>query len=253
MSKLNASQYDAIVFSPHLDDAVLSCGGLLAQFQNQRKKVLVVTLFTRGQELTSKSRDLQTFLKQSGVDDTEKLFLKRRREDRRAAQLLHFDFFHFNFIDALWRTAGETPLYPTFRDIFAGAISPHDQPMIEQLTAACTSLAQLNQLSVSLYAPLAIGNHVDHRLTFQIIQIVGQQLKRKVIYYEDIPYRNRVGAREKRLGELTTQFPFSLFHLSSTEATQKKEACALYATQMSLLKKDGLSTLDYRREGFFGP
>lgn len=251
MSKLNAAQYDALFFSPHLDDAVLSCGGLLARLKTQKKKTLVVTLFTQGQELALKSGDLQNFLKQSSVKSTEELFRKRRREDVRVAKFLGFDIQHLNFTDALWRTHQNIPLYPTFKEIFAGEISSHDKELMKKVKENCSEIIENSKKSVQVYAPLAIGRHVDHVLIFKLLQDISRQLKRKLLFWTDVPYRDQVGATEKRLAILKFVPRNFLTSYSAIEAAKKEKACDLYATQLPWLKKAGLGTLDYYKEGFF--
>ena len=130
MSKHKKLHYDALFFSPHLDDAVLSCGGLIGQLANQKKKVLVVTIFTAGQELAPMSQDATQFTRQSKAKNATTLFRTRKSEDRKALSLLDADFLHLEYIDALWRTTQNSQLYPSFEHIFSGKIDRHDLSMI---------------------------------------------------------------------------------------------------------------------------
>ncbi|MHA1303522.1 MAG: PIG-L deacetylase family protein [Candidatus Heimdallarchaeaceae archaeon] len=43
---------DHIFLSPHLDDAVASCGGLIAKLVEQGNKVIVATFFTKSPDLS---------------------------------------------------------------------------------------------------------------------------------------------------------------------------------------------------------
>ena len=74
--------YQAIFVSPHLDDAVLSAGGLLAKMAREKKRLLLVTVFT------------------SGIDK------KRITEDKKVCRKLGIDFEHWNEVDAAKRRGG---------------------------------------------------------------------------------------------------------------------------------------------------
>lgn len=90
-----ARSYSEIYFSPHLDNAVLSCGGRIVQEKGQ---VLVVTLFT-GEPLSFS--DFGKRLVRKGL--VRGLMRKRREEDKKAAKLLGFDFVHRSFLEAIAR------------------------------------------------------------------------------------------------------------------------------------------------------
>ena len=66
-----------VVVSPHLDDAVLSCGGILALAARRRERSVVVTVFTEGA-------------------DHE----RRRAEDREALAIVGAEPLHLRLLDA---------------------------------------------------------------------------------------------------------------------------------------------------------
>jgi LmbE family N-acetylglucosaminyl deacetylase len=250
MSKLNLSSYDAVFFSPHLDDAVLSCGALLARLANKRKKTLVVTLFTRGQRLASPSKDEQLFRKQAGIRSAEALFVQRRQEDQRAAKILGFEALHLGFIDALWRTSGKQALYPTFAKIFQGKINGRDTQLLQTLTSECRAIIKKVKPTAPIYAPLAIGQHVDHVVTFTRVQKLSLG-RRAIVYWEDVPYRNQIGAREKRFAQLDRLPKPSFLIANPNESALKHKACEAYTSQLPWLKEAGLGDIDFFKEGFF--
>lgn len=251
MSK-SSNTYDAIFFSPHLDDVVLSCGNQIIQLNKKRKKVLVVTVFTNSQEVANKSQDLNTFLKQSGAVKSEQLFKLRRQEDLTVTKLIGFEFLHLGFIDALWRTANDQQLYPTFQKLFNAPIHANDRQLEKKISAVCFQLLKKSSTHKTLlYSPLAIGRHVDHRLIFEILTKLAKKINKKFTYYEDIPYRSQPGAREKRLAETNLNNGYFSVAADKNSANKKRLACEKYSSQIAGVKSAGLGTIDYYQEGFF--
>jgi len=54
---------------------------------------------------------------------------------------------------------------------------------------------------VRVFAPLAVGFHVDHQLTFWAARRLGPRFG--ILNYEDYPYAGKPGALQRRLDELT--------------------------------------------------
>ena len=86
--------YRHIYFSPHLDDAVLSCGGRIARQTSAGLPILVVTVFAgSGRGATRAPRALAPFQD----------IAARRREDRRALAVVAADHVWLDFPDAIQR------------------------------------------------------------------------------------------------------------------------------------------------------
>lgn len=163
-----------LVISPHLDDAVLSCGTWLAA----RPGATVLTLFAGAPRDPSRRTDWDA---QSGFASAGEAIAERRREDAQALALL----------DA-------TPRWLDFTDGQYGESSS-----VEMLAAAlCTVLRDLRPGTV-LY-PLGLF-HADHRLAHDAAVVALQglgDLRITAHAYEDVPYRGMPGVLQQRLAEL---------------------------------------------------
>ena len=173
-----------IVLSPHLDDAALSCGGLLLALRELTVPRLVITV-TAGNALAAAElsgagrggRDRRGYMPPA----------HRRREDSAAMRFIGCDYLHLGFPDAIYRRSSSTGrlLYPSPR-------SRWDAPHMEEqgyLTELSIVLRRVcwNLGRVLVLSPLGIGLHVDH----QLCAAAAKQLQRRgteVLFYEDFPY-----------------------------------------------------------------
>ena len=152
-----------LYISPHLDDAVFSCTAHLAKSREEGKRTIVASLFTEG-----------------GNEE-------RKAEDRAALEMLGAEHIWLGYLDAPYRN----DYYNNFENIIFGKIldpTPNLKPLIESLKPS------------TIVAPLGVGNHIDHRLTFQSIEQL--ELNSSIWYYEDQPYANIHGATALRLNQL---------------------------------------------------
>ncbi|MFF7891648.1 PIG-L deacetylase family protein [Streptomyces sp. NPDC007907] len=189
-----------VVLSPHLDDAVLSCGGLMSHAAG-RTKVRVVTFFTEAgaPPYTLSGR---RYLRQVGQPDAELLYRDRRAEDREVLERLGVDWRHLGLSDCLFRrkpgaSGGRAGclrrvlpeswyVYPTYRlHISTGRISRHDSDTLSRVRASLEQLAAPPH--TVLLAPSGVGGHVDHVLVRTAAELSG----RTVVYYSDFPYNQQ--------------------------------------------------------------
>lgn len=117
--------------SPHLDDAILSAGGLIYDLK-YKGKVKIITVFTKGDEI----------------------FLKRKIEDKNVCNYLGIDFIHLGFNDILWRN---------HFDLI------EEQKIKIKITDRLKKIINNNK-DTAIFAPLAIGNHPDHIIIDKICQ-----------------------------------------------------------------------------------
>ncbi len=121
-----------VAISPHLDDAVLSCGALLAG----QHRVTVATVFTaaapRPWSLPARKQ-----LRALGGVDAEDFFAQRRAEDAEVLAGLGAAAVHLGFRDALFRRGRRGPAYPVFRfDAARGRIASCDAGLAAEVSAA---------------------------------------------------------------------------------------------------------------------
>lgn len=191
MCEMKEADSAVVVMSPHLDDAVLSCGALLAHLV-ARHHVTVVTAFTAAAP-PPWSLPARKHLHAIGMTDAELLFLQRRAEDREVLTELGVAAVHLGLHDALFRRAGESapglrgrvrPAYPTFRfDAARGRVASCDAGLPAVVSARVGEIVRASAAKV-VFAPLGIGRHVDHL----IMRRAAQDLRLRTVYYSDFPY-----------------------------------------------------------------
>ena len=180
----------AVIMSPHLDDAVLSCGALLAHLV-RRCPVTVVTVFTAAAP-PPWSLSARRQLRALGVADAEDFFEQRRAEDTKVLAEIGAEVVHLGLRDALFRRVGEVadgqagtrqrPAYPAFRfDAARGRIAAADARLTDDVAVAIGAMAGDARL---VLAPLGVGRHVDHLIT----RAATRDLAPRTVYYSDFPY-----------------------------------------------------------------
>ena len=186
----------AIFLAPHYDDVALSCGGTVAALADGSAAPLVVTIFGG----TPATTDLTAFARWQherwGTAGRGAVAV-RQDEERAAAAILRCATRTLPYLDAIYR--GDRYLSD---DALFGPVLAADQPSIDQLVADLVALPELvAEPAAALYVPLAIGNHVDHQIVFQVGEILAARGLR-VLAYEDFPYALLGDARARRLAAL---------------------------------------------------
>jgi LmbE family N-acetylglucosaminyl deacetylase len=233
--------------SPHLDDAVLSCGALLTALARP-SRVTVVTVFTEAGP-PPHTRAARSFLRRCGIDSAEQLYVERRREDSEVLGSLGVQPVNLGFVDALFRRKqGWAPAssrvgrvlpelvhrYPTYRfDISKGRVSRGDQWVIQQ--AADRLLEIISRDTPELvFCPLAVGRHVDH----VIVRDIARRHLNEVIYYAEFPYLMTAGS-EREFRQSRSLEPWVWGRMLEV----KPDLIAAYQTQMKGLFPDGVVPL----------
>jgi LmbE family N-acetylglucosaminyl deacetylase len=197
VGQIDAAGLPVVVVSPHLDDAVLSCGALLAHMV-RRCPVTVLSVFTAAAPPPSWSWAARRLVRAAGVD-TEALFEQRRAEDTAVLVGVGAEVVHLGFRDALFRRVGEIatgppgtgrrPAYPTYHlDVARGRVARADAGLSAEVGGRVSEVVEARGASV-IFAPLGIGRHVDHLITRQAMQ----GLASRTVYYSDFPYSEIAG------------------------------------------------------------
>lgn len=157
-----------VVLSPHLDDAVLSCGDLLAALPSGSGPA-IVTVFSGAGPGPSAVTDWDRSCGFSAGDD---VIAARQREDREAARLLDADPIWLCYPDDQQRDGASAP--------------------VEQITERIRSVLDLRQANTVL-APIGVL-HPDHRLLHLIsLHLSRSDHYRTWVLYKDLPYANEPG------------------------------------------------------------
>lgn len=203
-----------LIVSPHLDDAVLSCGQLMAG----RSGCVVATVFAGtpdpGAVLTSYDRDC-------GFASATDALSHRRLEDADAVGILGASTVHLGYLDHQYRELG---------------LGPYVDPAIVAAALARVCDERGVQMAVG---PLGLA-HPDHRLAAEAFrQFLGLRRQVEAWVYEDVP--SRVLWPEEvpdRLGWWHDVGGFSpaLGFCGTGPIEAKETAIAYYGTQLDALR-----------------
>ncbi|HWQ59774.1 MAG TPA: PIG-L family deacetylase [Candidatus Fimivivens sp.] len=196
IDRIIAERIPVRIVSPHLDDAILSCGNLMS-YLSDKTDVGVLTVFSEAGDFPY-TLSARAFLRQCGFSDADRLFAARRDEDRSVLRGIGVSWKHLGYSDAMFRKrkVGRvrkllgmflsecTHAYPTYRfHVTKGRIAPADSVLMNDVLTRIRGLAGELENPV-LFFPLGLGRHVDHELLHQL----GLQYSGNVIFYSDFPY-----------------------------------------------------------------
>jgi LmbE family N-acetylglucosaminyl deacetylase len=216
-----------VYLSPHLDDAVYSCGGLIAQQIDQDAHVAIVTLCA-GDAPAGELSPFAAALHSHWAAGASPIVI-RRAEDLAACARLGAQALHLDLQDAIYRRGADGMwLYQTHEAIF-GPLHPAEGPLVdrvaEMLSPHCPAKAEM-------YCPLGIGGHADHRL----MRMAAERLGRRLWYYSDFPY----AARGEGLPDEFSlpQREVRLRPIAPWAVAAWTEAAALYESQLTVFWED---------------
>lgn len=158
--------------SPHLDDAVLSCGGAIHAAARSGARVVVATVFS---ECAGGAR--------------------RRAEDLAAVNALGAEAVHLGLTDAPERLGLER----THRALVEEAVvAEADVTRVRDALVRCMPYSRI-------WIPLGVGDHVDHRVVHAALEDASN-----AVLYEDRPYAFLPGAVRARIRALGLREPSAL-------------------------------------------
>jgi LmbE family N-acetylglucosaminyl deacetylase len=212
-----------LYISPHLDDAVLSAGGLIHDQVRLGQRVEIWTMmcgFPEPQELSQAAVELHAKWGTTTIPETVTI---RRAEDTRAAAMLGAKPVHFDFPDAIYRRGRDgAPLYD---ELLATPVHPADRDLPLAIARALKSRLRADD---TVTCQLAVGEHVDHLLVRQAAELLGRPL----LYAVDIPY---VLNHPDDLAPKTEGLQSRLESVSESGLEAWLQAAAAYASQLTSL------------------
>ncbi|OGK33838.1 hypothetical protein A3I50_01755 [Candidatus Roizmanbacteria bacterium RIFCSPLOWO2_02_FULL_37_9] len=249
INKIINDKITCYFISPHLDDAILSAGGLIDYLAN-KTRVEIITIFTQATPRPY-TRFCKKFMSDCGYTDADLFFQDRRKEDEIVCKKVKVDYQHLEFIDVAWRKK-QSPnlieklsgiihpevlhLYPLGRNFMSGKTVEEDKEMISEITKKLQSFmfyASRFKKSI-IFSPLAIGNHVDHVIVRNICSEIFPL--EKLIFWTDYPYSEWGQTPEDFISKL------KLKSFSWGKNSEKKRDLILgYKTQIPALFPRGLS------------
>ncbi|HVU02801.1 MAG TPA: PIG-L family deacetylase [Polyangiaceae bacterium] len=213
--------FDHVYLSPHLDDAVFSCGGTILRQRARGERVLVITVCAGvPAEDALPPPLLADGLRAVGATAAD--FVRhRRKEDRIAMEMLGVEWEWRDEADAPFRLAAH---YGTLAGLL-GPVAP-DDPLVPR----CRELARSIAPGAMLHAPLAVGGHVDHRIVCE----AALAARRPISLYEDFPYgaHDPTGV-DRRLAELSDLGLVEEAVAVADVLARRIEASLAYASQVA--------------------
>jgi len=186
-------------------------------------RVLAVTFFADapapGAPLSPFARELHArWDRSSGTTN-------RRREDVAALSALGVGAIHWPYADCIYRQALDGRFLYANEEALWGEIHPEEEGLIEELVCRLAALPLARGGTV--YPPLGVGHHVDHR----IVRRAAEFSQRTRIYYEEFPYAEDSQAVQAALAQRPGLA--QLVHISEEALEAKIAAIARYRSQLS--------------------
>ncbi len=185
-----------VFLSPHYDDIALSAGGAARLAAVAGRTPEIALIFGSEPDL---SQPLTPFAEQMhdgwGLS-TAQVVRDRRAEESAASAILGTTDVYLPFHDAIYRH----DYYDSQEKLFA--VPDPREAELPAAIAAALNLDERAKAETRIYAPLAIGFHVDHQTVFSS----AQQLAAAgwdVWLYEDVPYALLPGSKQRRLDEIS--------------------------------------------------
>ncbi len=215
-----------IYLSPHFDDAVYSCGGLIWE-QARAGEVVEIWTICAGEPPPGPLPPFAAELHERW--GSPQAVSVRREEDQDACQIVGARQRLFAIPDCIYRFLPDgQPVIHINEDLFSAPLEQEKDLMhalSQDLLAALPTGARL-------VAPLALGGHVDHRLVRAAAEMLGLRLR----YYADFPYV----AREQPVIEphLPPGVRMHAYPVSAQGLAAWQRAVAAYRSQISTFWPD---------------
>ncbi|MFT3893490.1 MAG: PIG-L family deacetylase [Anaerolineales bacterium] len=212
-----------IYLSPHLDDAVLSAGGLIYDQTHAGTPVEIWTFMCGYPPAgAGDSPFAQLLHSQWGFSSAEEAVRGRRLEDQNAAAMVGASVVHFDFLDCIYRRGANGEWLYT--DI---SIPPLEEDLGIPAQMAQAISARLQPDDV-LVCQLAVGSHVDHTLTRMAAELLGRPL----LYDIDIPY---LFYKPDELAPKSAGMQESVYSITESGLNAWQEAILAYTSQVPTL------------------
>lgn len=211
-----------IYISPHLDDAVLSAGGLIHDQVRAGLQVEIWTILCGVPPTEELSPFAQVLHYQWGIPKVDDLIRSRRAEDEKACQIVGAKPVYFDYLDCIYRRGKNDDWLYSY--IF---VPPHEDEADLPARIAESISARLEPTD-QLVCQLGLGSHIDHVLVRRAVEL----LQRPLLYYTDIPYFFKT---PEELAPSTAGMKANAYAVSEAGLKSWQEAIAAYESQISSL------------------
>lgn len=216
-----------IYISPHLDDAVLSCGGMIRSQVQQGGRVSIWTVCARENPYPQLSEFAQT-LHERWETGNETVGI-RRAEDIAAGGVLGVEVSHLTFFDVIYRRLPDgAPIVTCDIELFL----PPEQAEVDEARQMLAPFLDAIPAGATVVGPLTMGGHRDHRL----VRTLLEERFSNLLYFADYPY---IAQYELDIHAFTAGMEVGYQADVNEEALHSwQEAVAQYASQISSFWKD---------------
>jgi LmbE family N-acetylglucosaminyl deacetylase len=212
-----------IFLSPHYDDIALSCGGAASTIAEAGGRPEVALIFGDHPDPAQPMTEFAETLHLQWGLNAEQVIASRRAEEAAASRAIGTQAVFLPFRDAIyrgWRYLGDEQLFGT------PATDESDLP------GAIISVLALGSGTIRIYAPLAVGFHVDHQHAFRTgVELAARGIE--VWFYEDLPYGLLPGARDRRTEAIGRSIAPTILVDVSAQWEKKIDAIFAYPSQLS--------------------
>lgn len=211
-----------IYLSPHLDDAVLSAGGLIYDQSRAGIPVEIWTFMCGYAPEEAVSPFAQLLHTRWGFSSAEETARMRREEDKRAAAIVGANTLHFDFLDCIYRREANGEWL--YSDVFLPP-RPEDSGIPAEIAKTISSRLEPDDV---LVCQLSVGSHVDHVLVRQGAELLGRALR----YDIDVPY---IFYKPEELSPKSADLDESIQAVTGDGLAAWKQAILEYKSQLPVL------------------
>jgi LmbE family N-acetylglucosaminyl deacetylase len=182
--------------SPHFDDAAFSCGGLIWEQVQNGEEVIILTVCA-GEPPPGALTDYAQGLHARWETGQEAVAL-RREENKRSCQILGAEEINLTIPDVIYRRSAVdgSPICSSDEELTARL----KEDELELLDALMQDFNKTIPPDSKIVSPLALGGHVDHRLTRTAIEKLEASGNVKITFDDKVAVAQKaVYQTEKRV------------------------------------------------------
>jgi LmbE family N-acetylglucosaminyl deacetylase len=215
-----------IYLSPHLDDVIFSCGGLIWEQSNSGQDVELWTIFTADAPIDLLSQFAETLHDNWGLE--ENAVKVRREEDQISSKIVGAVPHYLSYLDCIYRKSESGKYYYQSDSDLFGGLDPGEADLITDLTDV---LKEHLPAEAQIVVPLSIGNHVDHELTRK----AASRLEIPLYYYADYPYAGESDGKEiLDFMKDSTNWEVEIYAVSEKGIQRWQQAALAYQSQLTI-------------------
>ncbi len=215
-----------LILSPHLDDAVLSCGDLIYKYVKMGYIVDVLTIFSGSVNKKYLSDAAKQFHSNCFLDHNAMHY--RKIEDKKAHDFLGCNSLYLDEPECLYRGDKDGYIYPDLNNIYHLEYT-REKESIKRLSDKLSDIVKKYDI---VYAPMGLGEHADHLMTNESIKLVNEKFK--LYFYEEVAYvcyyyRDNISSNWGK------GMKYKLIEINEEEYNKKISAILLYRSQLRIL------------------